>query len=120
MRPQKLTHYSLRDAAHGYVAVFPLEGHQAFSSGPFKGVEQHQRPKLSCSRSSDDLRAGRHQATRIKACPRTRSDVVATVLGVPRKKRCPTTSSNNDMRACTRCVNGLHRYLSPSQKSASS
>lgn len=85
-------------------AVFPLEGHQAFSSGPFKGVEQHKRRKLSSSRSSDDLRAGRHQATRIKACPRTRSDVVATVLGGPRKKRCPTTSSNNDMRACTRCV----------------
>lgn len=120
MRPQKLTHYSFRDAAHGYVAALYFEGHQAFSSGPFKGVEQHKRRKLSSSRSSDDLRAGRHQATRIKACPRTRSDVVATVLGVPRKKRCPTTSSNNDMRACTRCVNGLHWYLSPSQKSASS
>ena len=62
-------------------AVFPLEGHQAFSSGPFKGVEQHKWRKLSSSRSSDDLRAGRHQATRIKACPRARNDGVATVLG---------------------------------------
>ena len=47
--------------------------------------------------SSDDLRAGRHQATRIKACPRTRSDVVATVLGLPRKKRCPTTWQSADL-----------------------
>ena len=88
-------------------AVFPLEGHQAFSSGPLKGVEQHKRRKLSSSRSSDDLRAGRHQATRIKACPRTRSDVVANGTGCAQEE----ALSNNFLEQRHACLHTVRERL---------
>ena len=74
---------------------------------PFKGVEQHKRRKLSSSRSSDDLRAGRHQATRIKACPRTRSDVVANGTGCAQKE----ALSNNFLEQRHACLHTVRERL---------
>ena len=80
---QKLMQYSLRDATHACVAVL--------SSGPVKGVEQQQRRKLSSCRSSDDLRAGRHQSTRMTDCTdyylRPKKQVEETLLSVPSPSR---------------------------------
>ena len=92
MRPQKLTHYSLRDAAHGYVAALYLrsKGTRHFPAALLK-VSSSTSGANSLVAAAATTSGPDDTATRIKACPRTRSDVVATVLGVPRKKRCPTS-----------------------------
>ena len=89
---QKLMQYSLRDATHACVAVL--------SSGPVKGVEQHQRRKLSSCRSSDDLRAGRHQSTRMTDCTdsyrRPKKQVEETLLSVPSPSQEPCRPRSGD------------------------